>query len=113
MGAAAPRDDRRVRLLYSARTPADVIFREELQRLAERPEVEVGYTFTREAPAGWQGFRRRIDRAMLEEVAWPPSLLPRVYVCGPTALVESVASLLVEIGHDPGRVRTERFGPTG
>ncbi|HSA56585.1 MAG TPA: ferredoxin reductase [Gemmatimonadaceae bacterium] len=110
---AAPRDDRRVRLLYSVRTLEDVIFREELERMAERPDVGVTFTLTREAPAGWAGLRRRIDRAMLEEVGWPPSATPRVYVCGPTPLVESVASLLVEGGHDPARIRTERFGPTG
>jgi ferredoxin-NADP reductase len=50
---------------------------------------------------------------MLGAVSWPPSEMPRAYVCGPTPLVESVASLLVELGHDPARVRTERFGPTG
>jgi ferredoxin-NADP reductase len=50
---------------------------------------------------------------MLEAVSWPAAEMPRVFVCGPTPLVESVATLLVELGHDPARVRTERFGPTG
>jgi ferredoxin-NADP reductase len=36
-----------------------------------------------------------------------------VYVCGPTRMVEAVATTLVELGHDPARVHTERFGPTG
>jgi ferredoxin-NADP reductase len=108
------RDDSvQVRLLYSTRTLDDIIYREELARLAERPDVDVAFTLTREASADWRGYRRRIDRAMLEEVGWPPSASPRVYVCGPTPLVESVASLFVELGHDPARVRTERFGPTG
>lgn len=102
-----------VRLLYSARALDDVIYRKELTRLAGRPAVGVTFTLTRAAPADWKGFRRRIDRAMLEEVGWPPSAAPHAYVCGPTPLVESVASLLVELGHDPARVRTERFGPTG
>jgi ferredoxin-NADP reductase len=102
-----------VRLLYSARTWDDVIYREELERLAECPEVRVVFTLTRDAPTGWRGYRRRIDRAMLEEVSGPASEMPRAYVCGPTPLVESVATLLVELGHDPARVRTERFGPTG
>ena len=64
-------------------------------------------------PASWTGYRRRIDRAMLEAVGWSASDVPRIYVCGPTPLVESVATLLVELGHDPMRVKTERFGPTG
>jgi ferredoxin-NADP reductase len=102
-----------VRLLYSARTWDDVIYREELERLAECPEVRITFTLTRDAPTGWRGYRRRIDRAMLEELSWPASEMPRAFVCGPTPLVESVATLLVELGHDPAHVRTERFGPTG
>jgi ferredoxin-NADP reductase len=101
-----------VRLLYSARTPDNAIYHAELEQLAD-PLVNVVFTFTRNAPPTWTGYRRRIDRAMLESVSWPPSAAPHAYVCGPTVLVESVASLLVELGHEPSRVRTERFGPTG
>ena len=102
-----------VRLLYSARTPDSVIYHAELERLADPPLVEVVLTYTRNAPPAWAGYRRRIDRAMLEAVSWPPSAAPRAYVCGPTPLVESVATLLVELGHAASLVRTERFGPTG
>lgn len=101
-----------MRLLYSARNWDDVIYRRELEQLAESPEVRVTFALTRDAPADWRGYRRRIDRAMLEEVSWPASEMPRAFVCGPTPLVESVSALLVELGHDPVRVRTERFGPT-
>jgi ferredoxin-NADP reductase len=102
-----------VRLLYSARSWQEVIYREELERLAAQPGVEVVLTLTREQPVEWTGHRRRIDRAMLEAVTWRADEQPRCFVCGPTALVESVASLLVELGHAADRVRTERFGPTG
>ena len=102
-----------VRLLYSARTPEDAIYRMELDRLVSSSQAEVVYTFTRQAPVGWSGHRRRIDRDMLESVSWRPSDGARAYVCGPTVLVESVATILVDLGHDPLRVRTERFGPTG
>jgi len=102
------------RLLYSSRKWDEVIYRDELARLAEKdPTVEVTHTLTREQSPEWTGFRRRIDRAMLEQVAWPASEHPRVFVCGPTPLVESVAGTLVELGHEPARVKTERFGPTG
>ncbi|PYO10521.1 MAG: oxidoreductase [Gemmatimonadetes bacterium] len=102
------------RLLYSSRRWDNVIYREELAHLAESdPTLEVVHTITRNPPDGWTGFRRRIDRAMLEKIGWPPSEQPRVFVCGPTPLVESVASALVEIGHQPALVKTERFGPTG
>jgi len=103
-----------VRLLYSSRRWDDVIYRDELARLAKKDTtLEVSHTLTREQPDGWTGFKRRIDRAMLEAVAWPATEQPRVYVCGPTPLVEAVAANLVELGHQPGLVKTERFGPTG
>ena len=102
-----------VRLLYSARTADDIIYADELARLGAAREVRVEYTLTRTAPADWTGYRRRIDRALLEEVAWPASGGAQAFVCGPTPLVEQVATLLVELGYDPLRVRTERFGPTG
>ena len=115
--AAAEADTRnrlRARLLYSSRRWDDVIYREELARLAEKDTtLQVTHTITRDAPAGWTGYRRRIDRAMLEEVAWPAIEEPRVFVCGPTPLVEAVAGALVELGHKPALVKTERFGPTG
>ena len=102
------------RLLYSSRTLEDVIYRDELARLGgDGSGLEVVHTLTRGHPPGWTGRSRRIDAEMLAELAWPPERRPLAYVCGPTPLVESVASALVALGHDPDRVRTERFGPTG
>ena len=98
-----------VRLLYSARALDDVIYHDELARVG----VDVRFTLTREWPEGWSGYRGRIDAKLLEEVAWPPGERPLVYVCGPTGFVELAAGVLVELGHDPGRIRTERFGATG
>jgi ferredoxin-NADP reductase len=97
--------DAEVRLLLSARGPEDVLFADEL--------VDPTITYTREAPPGWSGYARRIDRAMLEEATIPVGRSPRVYVCGPTGLVEGAALDLVALGHDPARIRTERFGATG
>ena len=101
------------RLLYSARTAEDVIYRDELDQLAGGGGLEVLFTFTRQAPAGWTGYQRRIDAAMLDEVIKPFGKDARTYVCGPTLLVESVANLLVGMGLPAERVHTERFGPTG
>ncbi len=102
------------RLLYSSQSFDEIIYREELDRLAAADgALEVFHTLTRSQPPDWDGYRRRIDGAMLAEVAWPPAEQPLVYVCGPTRLVEAVASTLVEFGHEPARIRTERFGPTG
>jgi ferredoxin-NADP reductase len=102
-----------VRLLYSAKTLEDVIYREELEHADAAAEVDIRFTLTRAWPEDWRGYRRRIDRSMLEEVAWPPGEQPLVYVCGPNAFVEVAASTLVGMGHDAGRIKTERFGPTG
>ena len=102
------------RLLYSARTLDDVIYRDELMQLdAEGNGFEVVYTFTRTQPDGWQGYDRRVDRDLLAEVAPAPAELGLSFVCGPTPFVEAVASALVDLGHQPARVKTERFGPTG
>jgi len=101
------------RLLYSARSLEDVIYRDEFMNLAAGDAVDVHLTLTRAQPEGWQGYARRVDRELLEEVAWPPSARPLVYICGPTAFVETAAEALVELGHEPGMVRTERFGATG
>jgi ferredoxin-NADP reductase len=102
-----------VRLLYSSKSLDGVIYRDELDRLAADDEVDVRFTLTREQPEGWQGYRRRIDQDRLREIAWPPDERPLVYVCGPTAFVEVAATALVQLGHEPGRIKTERFGPTG
>ncbi|MGE5688987.1 MAG: ferredoxin reductase [Pseudomonadota bacterium] len=102
--------DAGVRLLVSWRTPEDVVYADELRRAEEEEGVEVVHTFTRSTPVGWTGFARRIDEEMLREVAWPDGAPPHAYVCGPTGLVEAVASALVALGNDPSRVRTERFG---
>ena len=101
------------RLLYSARSMADVIYREELSRLADSGVADVVFTLTREWPAEWTGYRRRIDMELLRAVSWTPAERPLVYVCGPSAFVESAANALVDLGHDASRIRTERFGPTG
>jgi len=102
-----------VRLVYSARSLAEVIYREELMRLADHDGVDVRFTLTREWPEDWTGHRGRIDRELLQDVSWPPSEQPRIYICGPSAFVEAAANTLVGSGHDPSRIRTERFGPTG
>ena len=100
-----------VRVLYSSRSIDDVIYRHELDQSADG--VEVIYTLTRERPPGWDGYARRVDAALLDEVAWPVDENPRVFVCGPTSFVETVASGLVALGYPPQHVKTERFGATG
>ena len=117
-----------VRLLSSSRSWDDVIYRDELAALAaDVAGVEVVHTLTRSQPPGWTGFSRRIDAALLAAVAWPAAAFgppmpavatpavdrPQAFVCGPTRFVEAVAKGLLALGYEAGRVRTERFGPTG
>jgi ferredoxin-NADP reductase len=102
------------RLLYSARTYEDLIFRMELEHLAATdPSVAVRYTLTRAQPPGWTGYHRRIDAALLGEVVWPADAIAQAFVCGPTPFVEVVATSLQGLSYPPARIKTERFGPTG
>lgn len=100
------------RLLVSARSWDDVLYPEELAKLAEGG-VTVRYTLTRERPPGWTGWSGRVDVEKLSELGADPARQLHVYVCGPTGFVEHVADLLVQLGHDPHAIKTERFGPTG
>ena len=108
-GSAVP-----ARLLVSARTIDDLLYADELEQLDRGdPELDVQISLTRAQPPGWSGLARRVDEAMLRDVAFEPRELARTFVCGPTAFVEEVADLLVSLGHEPALVKTERFGPSG
>jgi ferredoxin-NADP reductase len=101
-------------LLYSSRSLEDVIYRKELDALARATSsLRVVTTLTRKQPDRWVGHRGRVDHAMLAQVSFPPEKSPKNYVCGPTAFVEDVSRLLVELGHDSRAIKTERFGPSG
>jgi ferredoxin-NADP reductase len=105
-GSAAP-----FRLLYSVRAPEDAYFAAELAAHVD-DRFLLDWLYTRRTPPGWLVPPRRIDREALERVTIPAADSPFVYVCGPTGFVETTATLLVAMGHDPARVRTERFGGT-
>ena len=101
-------------LLYSSRTFEDIIYRAELDQMAARNDgLTVVYTLTRRQPPGWTGGARRIDRSMLESVGVLANARPKIFICGPTSLVESTAQSLLELGHERHLIKTERFGPTG
>ena len=101
-------------VLYSSRNFEDVIYYNELEKLGKSNDgLQIFHTLTRSRPAGWRGYTRRIDEAMLKEVAGPLGRSVQVFICGPTLMVESAANALVKIGINPNQIRTERFGPTG
>jgi ferredoxin-NADP reductase len=101
-----------VRLVYSSRRLSEVIYRDELRGYASHG-ADVRFVLTREWPDDWRGHRGRIDKALVDEVAGPPEEGSRIYICGPNAFVEAASGWLADGGRDPGRIRTERFGPTG
>lgn len=109
---AARRSTTPARLLYSARTLEEVVYRSELDGFGAADGVEVRLTLTRSWPPDWDGERGRIDAALLGRTVFAASERPLVYVCGPNGFVETAANTLVELGHAPERVRTERFGPS-
>ena len=114
-------------LLYSTRSPDDIIYRQWLDGpqnpAAEktRPSpISIHYTFTRRPPPNWPGYARRVDPAMLsnclsqlQQMPGATAATPLCYACGPTGFVETAADALLTIGIPQSAIRTERFGPTG
>jgi ferredoxin-NADP reductase len=102
------------RLLYSARKPEAVFYREELQTQSDQDHsLGLTYAYTRVAPKDWPRPVGRIDAALIASASWSSTLGPTCYVCGPTSFVENASRLLIASGNDPEKIRTERFGPTG
>ncbi len=110
---AAQGSDVPARLVYSSRSLGEVIYRDELESYARGDNLNLYLTLTRQQPPGWTGYARRIDRALLADVVYAASEAPHIYICGPTAFVETAADVCVRLGHAAAHIRTERFGPTG
>ena len=104
----AARPDLRIGLLYSARTPAEFAYQEELRDLATRGRIELHQTVTRETPPGWTRRQGRIDRDTLAELVHEPETL--CFLCGPPALLESIPPILTGLGVAPIRIRMEEWG---
>ncbi|MCP3395081.1 ferredoxin reductase [Bradyrhizobium sp. CCGB12] len=101
-------------LIYSARSLADVIYRDELDTMARGDcDLRLVYALTREHPSNWNGHPGRVTETLLVENSFTPAQNPTFFVCGPTGFVESISSMLVKLGFDPFTIKTERFGPSG
>jgi ferredoxin-NADP reductase len=88
-------------------------YRGELDALREHDEtLESTVVFTR-SPGRNPGVSGRLNRDRLASLVYDAGLEPSIFVCGPTGFVETVAGALVELGHEPAAIRTERFGATG
>jgi ferredoxin-NADP reductase len=101
------------RLVYSVRTPLDTLYAAEIARRGrDDPGLDVHMVYTRETPPGWPTPPARLTVATLNTHGWPPDFAPDVFICGPTPFVETAADILLALGHDPQKIRTERFGGT-
>lgn len=101
------------RLVYSVRSPADVYYAQELDRLERECEwLHVTLVYTRAAPPQTTRPLGRLRSTDLALSQWTPHDGVRIYVCGSTGFVESVTTKLIEQGHQPSAIRTERFGPS-
>ena len=100
----------RTRLIYSVRSPEDVIYREELSDLGRDHAIDVRLVFTRSSPPEWNGLRGRVDAEVLSDLGWGSSPEAVTFVCGPNGFVEFVAQSLVASGRAPEQIKTERFG---
>jgi ferredoxin-NADP reductase len=92
-----------MRLVYSVRSPADLIYADELGD-------DTIVTFTREAPADWAGARGRVDRELVDAAGIEPGI---VFACGSNGFVETASAIALDAGFEAAQIRTERFGPTG
>lgn len=97
--------------IYSARTPGDIIFREELELMAARyPNFKLAMTTT-QLGAGevWPGYRGRLNEFMLTSVA--PDFQERtVYVCGPDNFMQAVKTMLEKLDFPMQNYYQESFG---
>jgi ferredoxin-NADP reductase len=96
--------------VHSARTPADIIFEEELE-LMSRLNANLRFAPVVEAVtplSNSSGLRGRLSRAMLELIA-PDFLSREVFVCGPAPYMAAVKTLLADAGYDMARYHDESF----
>lgn len=95
-------------VFYSARTPHEFAYEEELVALARGGRVELRQTVTRTASEGWTGARGRIGRADLHPLVHDPATL--CFICGPPALVDGVSRTLQDLGVPKPRIKVEEWG---
>ena len=100
--------DAEVRLLYALRSPQDALGGGVLGRVG--PQVQVTLAYSRQSPPGWQALTGRLDASALAAHVFGPESAPQTFVCGPTGFVEGVAGALVQLGHAPTSIKTERYG---
>jgi ferredoxin-NADP reductase len=104
--------DTKISVLYSVRTPTDIIFNDEFRKLEqENPNFKFHVTCTRlDASHPWDGRRGRIDADWVRShIADLPNTV--FYACGPNALVEATENLVLkELKVPKEQMKTEKWG---
>ena len=102
----AQRLDISTSLIYSARTPDEFAFREELERLHAEGRLDLRLTVTRDQASPWSGGRGRITTDLIRGLLKPES---RCLLCGPPALVTDAIALLRNASVPDERIVWEAF----
>ncbi len=106
---AATGDPRPTVLLYGNRTEAQIVCREELQRLSETHGTEVVHVLS-EPPDGWSGDTGMIDKALLRRHFGTKARRDWLYIlCGPPPMLTSLEKALIDLGVSSSRVLSEKF----
>ncbi|MBI3547978.1 MAG: hypothetical protein HY078_02890 [Elusimicrobia bacterium] len=110
--AADKRLPRKITLIYSARSAAEIIFAKDLEAWASLPNVNTVVTVTRPqepSSSGWKGRTGRIGIDLIRESV-PDSNSATFYLCGPNALVSELSGVLGTAGVPRERIRYEKWG---
>jgi len=95
-------------LIFSVRTDADIIFREELAYLSHRyANLHVTITLTR-AGDGWAGEKGRVTPDLVSRIV-PNITQRRVHVCGPTEMADATQAMLLAMGVPANQIAMESF----
>jgi ferredoxin-NADP reductase len=96
--------------VHSARTPADILFRRELDLIAATaPGIRVVHVCAADGPAGpWGGHRGRLTLEMLRQIA-PDFRQREIFTCGPAGYMAAVRDMLSTAGVARDRYHEESF----
>ena len=96
----------RLTLLYSARTPDELLFRDELEAIARgNADISCHFSVTRPGGAAWTGRVGRIDRDMAEAAGVDAGAL--FFICGPPPMINDMVGMATSLGAHRSRIRYE------
>jgi NAD(P)H-flavin reductase len=102
-------DPRPTVLLYGNRTVAQIVCREELQRLSESHGTEVVHVLS-EPPDGWRCDTGMIDETLLRRHFETEARRDWLYIlCGPPEMLKDVEATLISVGVPSSRILSENF----